>query len=390
MKTFYLLCFCLFANISLLHSARIVSGPIPYHFTHQMLSFGFLLEHTDSLRVDLIDPLENTRQSKIIKTADFPTYKNHTPVKFIFEGLKANYTYKIEVRLNAKKVRQLKSELKTALLPGNKDFSFMLGSCAYTPPKTLKWMHPGIEERIYPNMIEKETDFMLWMGDYLYYFKKHFKSFDGMMRRHVFKRKNEKLNKFLMSRPQYAAWDDHDYGPNNSDMHFPQKDAALEMWKFYWNNPAYGLDSVPGCFFDFSYQDCDFFMLDNRFYRTEESDTGAMLGEGQMNWLMQKLKNSQATFKFIMAGSQVFNEITKEECFCKYTQEREQLLDFINKEKISGIIWLSGDRHHSSLFKVEDIAAYPYYEYTCSAITTFRSKLKRSNEYINPVRVEGT
>lgn len=389
MRLFLLFCFIFYAFVCF-PKGRIVSGPIPYHFTDQMISFGFLVENTDSICVNLLSSEGLIIDSKCIHTDTIPSYKEYTSVDFKFSGLETESKYSIEVKLNNKNPLQLKNEFNTAPKPGLKDFNFMLGSCAYTPPKTLKWMHPGIEERIYPYMVAKKTDFMLWLGDYLYYFNKHFKSFEGMMRRHVFKRRSEKLNKFLISRPQYAVWDDHDYGPNNSDKYFPLKNEALKAWKLFWGNPFYGLDTVPGCFFDFSYQDCDFFMLDNRFYRTEESDAGEMLGEGQMDWLKEKLKSSAANFKFIVTGSQVFNEITKEECFCKYTKEWKELIEFINSENIPGIVWISGDRHYSSLFKVEDVAKYPFYEYTCSAITTFRSKLKRSSEYINPIRLDGT
>lgn len=390
MKNTLLLCLLLLFSKILL-AAQIVSGPIPYHVDHQTISFGLMLEKSDSISVTLIDPQSDYRETKKEFVKDHISYKGYTPLVFEYNNLKANYLYQIQVKVNNKKPRLLEKKISTKPLPGIQDFSFMLGSCAYTPPITLRWMHPGIEDRIYPYMTQKKTDFMLWLGDYLYFFKKHYSSFEGMMRKHVKKRNISKLNNFLMSRPQYAVWDDHDFGSDNCNRDFALKDDALKLWKMFWNNPGYGLDSVPGCFFNFSYQDCDFFMLDNRYYRTEENIPGGeMFGPGQLEWLKTELKNSDATFKFIIAGSQVFNDLTEDECYCDYPEERQALMDFINDEKIEGIVWISGDRHHSSLFKVEDIAAYPYYEYTCSAITTFRSKLKRTNEYINPIRLDGT
>lgn len=370
-------------------AGQMISGPVQYHTTHSSIELGLVVKNADSVVLSLIDSFKNKMIGKAY-TSSFPTYKDETPVKFKFDSLQANYVYQIELSVDGKKARKLMTTVYTLEKPGNKDFSFMVGSCAYTPPRTLKWMHPGIEERVYPAMIEKPTDFMLWTGDYLYYFKKHFKSFEGMMRRHLFKRNQPKVDRFLQTRPNYAIWDDHDYGPNNANGDFENKKDALKAWEIFWGNPGYGLDSLPGCFFSFEYQDCEFFMLDNRFYSTEESDTGSMLGAGQLQWLQDGLKASDATFKFIVLGTQVFNDITKSECFCHYKQEREKLISFISDEKIEGVIWITGDRHHTSLFEVENIIDYPFYEFTSSAITTFRSKLKRTNEYINPIRVEGT
>src|SRR5688572_5662475 len=72
--------------------------------------------------------------------------------------------------------------------------------------------------------------------------------------------------------PTYAIWDDHDYGPNDSDMNAAGKEISLRTFQQFWANPSYGQDDDPGVYFKFSRGDIDFFMLDNR--RSEERRVG--------------------------------------------------------------------------------------------------------------------
>src|SRR5438093_2796900 len=40
--------------------------------------------------------------------------------------------------------------------------------------------------------------------------------------------------------PTYAIWDDHDFGPDNSDGTMPGKEKSLQTFKEHWANPSYG------------------------------------------------------------------------------------------------------------------------------------------------------
>jgi alkaline phosphatase D len=64
------------------------------------------------------------------------------------------------------------------------------------------------------------------------------------------------------------------------------------------------------------------------------------------------------------------------------------LFDLITKEKIPGVIFISGDRHWTSLCKVEREGTYPLYDLTVSALTSGASapvKEEKDSPY-----VEGT
>jgi alkaline phosphatase D len=52
-----------------------------------------------------------------------------------------------------------------------------------------------------------------------------------------------------------------------------------------------------------------------------------------------------------------------------YVEEREQLLQAIQNAGIPGVIFFTGDRHHTELSKLERPGTYPLYDLTCSSLT---------------------
>jgi hypothetical protein len=86
------------------------------------------------------------------------------------------------------------------------------------------------------------------------------------------------LQPFISSIPQYAIWDDHDYGPNDSDWTYPLKDHALDAFQDFWPSESYGAGDTEGVTSSFGWNDCQFFMLDDRWYRTVEVEKWYHIG----------------------------------------------------------------------------------------------------------------
>jgi alkaline phosphatase D len=156
--------------------------------------------------------------------------------------------------------------------------------------------------------------------------------------------------------PTYGIWDDHDYGPNDSDGTLAGKEDSLRAFKEFWANPAFGIADAPGCFFRFTRGDVDFFMLDVRYHRSpdkaEKDGSKTMLGASQLQWLKRELKASKAKIKFIASGS-VFESKGPLDSWASYPAERRALLDFLRDEIGDGVILLSGDRHFTAGYQVE-------------------------------------
>lgn len=275
------------------------------------------------------------------------------------------------------------------------DFTAMFGSCAYVndPAYDRPGTPYGSDHQIFRAMAARKPDLMLWVGDNVYTREVDFAAPSGIRYRYRHDRALPELQPFLAATHHYATWDDHDYGPNDSDGTFPLKDVSLEVFKRYWPNVAYGLADTPGVFHKFQWSDAEFFLVDDRYYRSPErlpdGPHKTMLGRAQMDWLKASLAASQATFKVVVVGSQALNPLSTSEAWVEFPAERTELLDFIRDQRVAGVLFLSGDRHRTELIRIERPGAYPLYDFTSSPLTA-GTATPRGAEVDNPHRVAGT
>ncbi|HWP42513.1 MAG TPA: alkaline phosphatase D family protein [Blastocatellia bacterium] len=273
-------------------------------------------------------------------------------------------------------------------------FRFAIGSCAYIndPPYDRPGTPYGQGFEIFRAIAEQKPDFMIWLGDNIYFREADWLTESGMRYRYAQNRELAELQPLLATVHHYAIWDDHDFGPNNSDRTFRLRDASLRVFKDYWANQTYGTRETPGIFGRFEWADVEFFLLDDRYYRSPdrmpEGPDNVMLGAAQMRWLKESLRSSRANFKIVVGGSQMMNPVMLFEAFGKYPAEQKELLDFLRQARINGALFLSGDRHHTELIKRVEPGIYPLYDFTSSPLTSGGSRI--AEEENNPARVPGT
>ena len=233
---------------------------------------------------------------------------------------------------------------------------------------------------------------MLWLGDNVYFRPSDWASSAGMHRRYRRTRKLKQLQALLAATHNYATWDDHDYGPNDSNWSFANKSASLAAFRLYWANPSYGLPGLPGVFTHFTWGDVDFFMLDNRWYRSASNAPRTVekeqFGKGQIRWLIDALSASRAPFKIVAAGGQFLSPFDKWEGSAQFPNEKNHLLDQLIQRRIEGVLFLSGDRHHTELVKLQPKGFYPLYDFTASPLTS--RPASADGEWDSSVRVAGT
>ena len=156
--------------------------------------------------------------------------------------------------------------------------------------------------------------------------------------------------------PVYAIWDDHDYGPNDSDGTQKGKENSLRIFQEYWANPGCGEPENPGCYFTFVRGDVQFFMLDGRYHRTPNKAPAApdktMFGAKQIEWLKRELAASKVRVKLLANGSE-WESFGSEDSYKSFLPERDALFKWIDEQKIEGVIFLSGDRHFSSGYHIK-------------------------------------
>ncbi len=162
--------------------------------------------------------------------------------------------------------------------------------------------------------------------------------------------------KELTSRvPTYAIWDDHDYGPNNSDGTVKGKMESLRAFREHWANPGYGEGEHLGVYSKFTRGNVEVFLLDVRFHRTPNRATNAphrtMLGASQLAWVKRGLKESRAPIKVLASGSEWQSGSTADS-WANFKRERDDLLRFIEDNEITGVLLISGDRHFTAAYQV--------------------------------------
>lgn len=199
------------------------------------------------------------------------------------------------------------------------------------------------------------------------------------------------MQPLLASAHHYAIWDDHDFGPNNSDRSFIHKDKTLKAFQLFWGNPTYGLPGQKGITSFFQYNDIDFFLLDNRYFRSpnnRRSGEATILGEEQLEWLIDALSNSRSPFKMVCIGGQVLNTVAEYENYAnRHWKERQYLLKRIEEEGIRNVVFLTGDRHHTEMSGYTNNAGHKVYDITISPLT---SGSGHGEEEANDLRLEGT
>ena len=324
--------------------------------------------------------------------------KNGYVAKLIADQVIPGKKYKYEVYINNYKIeRNYAMEFQTQELwkwrTDPPDVKFIVGSCSYiNEPKFDRPGKPyGSNFEIFKSINKKNPDFMLWLGDNTYLREPDWNSRTGFIKRYSHTRAFPELQPLLASTHHYATWDDHDYGPNNSDGSFWLKETASEIFKLFWGNPNYDVTGKGGITGFFQWSDLDFFLLDNRYHRTANNNlTGnrQMLGKDQIDWLINALSFSQASFKFVAVGGQVISNGAVYENYATYPDERKYLLDKIREAKIEGVIFLDGDRHHTILSKMQETKnVYPLYDLTCSSLT---AGVNNDNEPYNSFKLEET
>ena len=271
-------------------------------------------------------------------------------------------------------------------------FRAVVGSCAFIndsiydrPGKSY-----GGEYNVFESIVEAEPDMMLWLGDNVYLREVDLQSYSGYLYRYTHTRSIPEMQRLLMACPNYAIWDDHDFGPNDADMSWIHRDWAQDAFKTFWANPSYGAPSgADNVGTAFRYNDIEFFLLDNRSHRIHPNNRTQeiqALGEEQIDWLIAAMNKSYAPFKMVALGGQFLNDVAKHENMANFA-ERQEIIDRIEEEHIHGVIFLTGDRHCTDMSRLELEGGIVIHDLTVSPLTSSTYDNSAEN---NTLRLEGT
>jgi alkaline phosphatase D len=297
-----------------------------------------------------------------------PDEGQHNAIKARLTGLRAATTYQYEVLLDGRGDPVWNGQFSTPPVAGKSSrFKVAVTSCMdYTKmPVQPAWFL----------LLAEKPDLQLLLGDNV---NANTTDRERLWAMHRQQRRVVEFAAVLRNVPSYAMWDDHDYGPNNSDGTLAGKDNSLAAFKELFANPSAGTSGTPGAFFRFSWGDVDFFMLDGRYHRSPDDAPNdankRMLGDAQFKWLAEGLRESKAKFKVRASGSTLM--ASRDDGWRIYDFDRKRHFQTIMDQKISGAIYLSGDIHRCQLdvHPASETGGYPLYEVTSSGIANSRTQ----------------
>lgn len=387
------LCLLMTAAQGVAWAARLVAGPMAGHRDARSTVLWVQADAAAWLQIEYwveAAPGQVRRSAPVKLTADedFATQVTLT-------GLQPGTSYNYRVLLNGREARVPESlRFRTealwqwrhhSFLPAQghtpPDFTLAFGSCVYVnEPPYDRSLAPtgkpyGGSTQIFASIAAKKPDFMLWLGDNTYLREADYASPSGMAYRFRHDRALPDLQPLLRTGHHYAIWDDHDFGPNDSNSSFTYKATSLALFKRYWANGSWGQPEVPGIFRSVSLNDVDVFLMDGRYHRDADGAQGlpgkTLFGAAQLRWLQNALLASTARFKVIAAGNQMIKDVPPRiEGWSNFPEERRAFFDWLAANRVNGVVFLSGDRHHTELNRLERPGAYPLHDFTCSPLTS--------------------
>jgi len=350
----------------------------------------------ETISFEYTSPASGTEKACSGKSELSISKKNHSAGIIVLSELLPNRHYTFQ--LKGSKFKSKEYEFTTQELwqwrKDAPDFSIAFGSCAYI--NDTEFDRPGKaygqSDSIFNVISALKPNAMIWGGDNIYLREGDFETQTNMFNRYLKAREVPSIQKLLSTCPQYAVWDDHDYGTNDSHSSFQYKKESLAVFKEVWGNSNYGFpNNENNCTTGkVTINDVDVYLLDNRTFRIPpgiESLTPQMLGKQQIDWLMEDLKSSKASFKLVVIGSQVLSSVSDFENFANYTEEQAYLLKMINSNNIKNVVFLTGDRHFAELSEMKLSNNIRVLDITASPLT---SKPFGNSKEVNTHRVEGT
>jgi alkaline phosphatase D len=374
--------YLIFFSIPVFSQPRIIAGPMLGQV--ELRDAKVWIEVSPEVKSVSLQ-LNKKGDSKSLKTISYmgELGNEFNPIQFTIGGLDMNTTYEYRFFINGKSTASGGTFTTKDLWQWRKpapDFSFLTGSCAYfnEPIYDRPGKPYGQDSSIFESMAKEDAKFCLWLGDNWYTREVDFYSEWGLQYRAHHDRAQPILQNLLKAMPQFAIWDDHDYGPDDIGKSYILKETSRKIFMQYFCNPSYG-ENGQGIYSMISWGDADIFLTDGRWFRSEDKMKDSaegkpnpekrMFGKQQMEWLKNALVYSKATFKIIAVGSQVLNPLSPWERLRQFPAEYDELMNFLKENKINGVLFISGDRHHSEVIKIDRPGTYPLYDITVSSFT---------------------
>jgi alkaline phosphatase D len=292
------------------------------------------------LVVSTSESLDDPRYSEKVASAS----SKANIVKLPIDGLEPVTQYFYGLEMDGSLASDGQGTFKTFPAAGQ-SFAFAFGN-------SLRDNTPTMSESGLAAALENDLAFFLCTGDYFY----EDIGYNNLGKfRSAYRTALRRGPDALMGRtvPFVFMWDDHDYGPNNSDAGANGRPSSRQAYREAI--PHYPLPAGDGdkpIYQAFSVGVVRFIVTDLRSERDDnwdrDNDSKSMMGTAQLNWFFDELKSSSATHELIFWVSTVpytAGEKKGGDHWGGFTTERKKIANFIKQNDIENIMIITGDAH---------------------------------------------
>ena len=283
---------------------------------------------------------------------------------------------------------------RTATSVADAPRSFVFGSCRYLLRLFGGFVFEGRGDKTFKSVLKQiaegdRTDALIMLGDQIYADDLNFvgpdSQVDEYLKRYRAAFSQKYLGALMASVPTYMTLDDHeieDNWPHKADakdlqVKYP---AAIHAYSIYQmshsplgvlNDSGTALAGVPNHFwYEFSDGCCDFFVLDAR---TERRDQTEIVSQEQMGELKSWLARGKKRVKVIISSVPMFPDFVDPSAdkWSGFLAQRDELLNYVHDKKIRRVVTLSGDVHTSMSvelvsevdpnFRIISVVSSPFY-----------------------------
>jgi alkaline phosphatase D len=299
-----------------------------------------------------------------------------------------------------------------------------LADAAVSAPVTFAWSGDlGGQDRcrqggdgypIFNQIRQQKPDFFIFLGDTIYG--------DSVCRsppnepgsnfiattlanyraKHHYQRGAAALRRFLESVPVYVTWDDHEVKNNFAGPFEPQMAAGRQAFREYW--PIHKEPTDPHRLYRRIHNgsDLEIFLLDTRQYRSRNADPDGpaktMLGAEQLQWLLEGLAASTATWKVIVTSVPLsvpkgggptvpgYDGWAGGADGTGFERERQVIVDAILEQRIANVVFLGGDIHWvlAAAYDPNQDGMADFHEFVSGPLSAYHGRLTALSSALHP------